>query len=94
MDVTPDRAPVAAALAANRKALAAALVVVGAVVAVAGVYAVAAKTGLKDVVQPAKAEKLLHVSHDVRRVPRMQAATGEQALGIFFGVLGDELVYS
>ena len=42
----------------------------------------------------AKAEKLLHVSHDVRRVPRMQAATGEQALGIFFGVLGDELVYS
>ena len=39
-------------------------------------------------------QKLFHVSHHVRSVPRMQAATGEQPSGILFHVVCDELVYT
>ena len=42
----------------------------------------------------AEAKQLLHVGHDIGGVPRMQAAAGEQALGILFHVVGDELIHA
>src|SRR5208282_71378 len=40
----------------------------------------------------AKAQDVLNIGHDVGGMPWMQAATGDQALGIVLGVIGDELV--
>src|SRR5205085_6591309 len=41
-----------------------------------------------------QAQKLLYIGLDVCRVTRVQAAAGNQALGIFFHVVGDELIDS
>ena len=40
----------------------------------------------------AEAQDMLDIGHDVRGVPRMQAATGDQALGIMFRIVGDKLI--
>src|SRR5439155_1380057 len=41
-----------------------------------------------------QAQKLVHIRLDIRSVARMQAATGEQALGVFLHIISDELVYT
>src|ERR1700730_14885757 len=40
----------------------------------------------------AEAQDVLDVRHNVGGVPRMQAATGDQSLGIVLRVVGDELI--
>src|SRR5260370_18583403 len=40
----------------------------------------------------AEAHNLLHICENVGRVPRMQAATRNQALRTFFDIVGDELI--
>jgi hypothetical protein len=40
----------------------------------------------------AEAQDVFDIRQDVGGVPRMQAATGEQALGIVLRIIGDELV--
>ena len=40
----------------------------------------------------AEAKDVLDIRHDVGGVPRMQAATGDQAFGIVLRVVGDELI--
>src|SRR5437660_6721505 len=40
----------------------------------------------------AEAQNVLDIRHDVGGVPRMQAAAGDQALGIVLRVVGDELI--
>ena len=39
-----------------------------------------------------EAQDVLDIRHDVGGVPRMQAAAGDQALGIVLRVIGDELI--
>src|SRR5262249_24483838 len=38
--------------------------------------------------------KLLHVRHDVCRVPRLEAAAGKQAFRVFLHVVRDELIHA
>ena len=42
----------------------------------------------------AELKKVLNIGHDVRCVPWMQTATGNQAFWIVLGVIGNELVNS
>ncbi len=41
----------------------------------------------------AQAQNVLDIRHDVGGVPRMQAATRDQALGIVLSIVGDKLIH-